>query len=690
MGAEPEQPLLSVRELSVGYPHGSEHVRAVDGASFDVHRGERVGVVGESGSGKTTLALSLMRLLPPWAKQLSGEIVLDGQDISTLGSQGLRRIRGAEAGMVFQDPLRAFDPLRTIGYHLAEGLRAHGAPQRSGWVERASAVLRSVGMPSPREQLRRRPHELSGGMQQRSLIALGVENDPELLIADEPTTALDVTIQAQIIELFKEIGAPGPWQRMALLIVSHNVGLVRQLCTRVIVMYAGRIVEDAPVEEFFTQPRHPYGAALLAAMPKMSGARGKVTTIPGQPARIDALPTGCAFEPRCSFRLEQCRNEIPPLTQIGEVRRVACFVGQRGPLTSPNGHVDEDQLSGVDDAPHLLPANQPAVVSITGLSKRFHVRTTGLIGRRAHLRALEAVDLEINSAETLALVGESGSGKTTLARTVLGLTTPTAGTVLVFGERPNHKSSTVRRKQLVQAVFQDPHGSLNPRLRVFDIVAEPLWGSIRSTNERRARVATALDEVRLGAAFLERYPHELSGGQAQRVAIARALIADPKIIVLDEPTASLDVSIQTHVVSLLRDLQQRHGLTYLFVSHDLTAVRELATRVAVMYLGQIVEVSTAEAFFEQPLHPYAVALLSAVPRVDIDPSRFDRIVLRGEPPAAFAIPSGCPFHTRCPIAADICKDVAPPLAEHAPQRFAACHFAGTLRVGLEESRAKVS
>jgi len=518
-------------------------------------------------------------------------------------------------------------------------------------------------MPAPESQLGRRPHELSGGLRQRGLIALGLANEPRLLIADEPTTALDVTIQAQIMELFATIGAPGPRADLGLVVVSHNLGLVRQLCTRVIVMYAGRIVEDSPAEQFFTAPRHPYAIALDDATPRISLRRGQVATIPGDAVDLSDPPPGCPFEPRCRFRLDVCREKDPPLLPIGDGRRVACHnlpgVVAAGLAARPPA----DETDG-------SPAGTP-LVQVRELGKTYRVR-------RRRLRALAGVDLDIRAGETVALVGESGSGKSTLAHAVLGLLAPTSGTVTVNGDNPADRRSPVRREQRMQAVFQDPHGSLDPRMRVADLVAEPLVNLGTDRAARRDRVAALLREVRLGEALADRYPHELSGGQAQRVAIARALAAEPELIVLDEPTASLDVSIQTHVIALLRDLQREHGLAYLFVSHDLIAVRELATRIAVMYLGRLVELAPWEAFFARPLHPYSVALLSALPRVDVPAGAAERIVLAGEPPSPLDVPPGCPFQPRCPVARDVCATTDPPLVTTDDGRQHACHFPGSL------------
>jgi peptide/nickel transport system ATP-binding protein len=701
------EPLLRVDDLTIGYPSADGMVQAVRGASFAVEPGERIGIVGESGSGKSTLALALMRLLPPWAQQLTGTIRLLGEPLESIDRNRLRQLRGGAAAMVFQDPNTSFDPLRTIGDHLSEGRKAHGGRGRDTLRSRAVQVLRAVGMPTPESQLRRYPHELSGGMRQRSLIALGLQNNPRLLIADEPTTALDVTIQAQILELLQSIATADSADGMGLVLVSHNLGLVRQLCTRVVVMYGGRMVEDAPAEEMFAEPRHPYAIALLGATPRIGAPRGSVTPIPGQPVDVADAPPGCPFEPRCPARLTRCATEMPSLTAVGPMRRLACWAdaesgilaavapGSAGPLaarapaawTAPlpdaassagaAAAVAGDHTLGTADDP--VDAG-PTLVDVRDVSKTFRVPRPGSVfGRKALLQAVSGVDLEIRHGETVALVGESGSGKSTLARLILGLLPPTSGEIRVEADDPAHRSSPVRSGQRIQAVFQDPHASLDPRQRVREIVGEPLRNAGVGAAARRARMRELLDEVRLPQHFADRRPHELSGGQAQRVAIARALAVMPALIVLDEPTASLDVSIQTHVISLLRDLQQRHGLTYLFVSHDLVAVRELATRVAVMYLGRIVEVAGWREFFARPLHPYAAALMSAVPKVDADREHDRRIVLAGEPPSPIDIPGGCAFHPRCPVARDVCSSVVPDL-QHIDGRSFACHFPGTLAV----------
>ncbi|WP_162942094.1 ABC transporter ATP-binding protein [Desertimonas flava] len=675
-------PLLDVDHLTVAF--GS--LRAVRDATFTIDRGERVGVVGESGSGKSTLAHSVMQLLPDAATIEEGTVRLDGSDLVTLGSGELRKLRGTRAGMVFQDPLTSFDPLRTIGSHLKAGLRAHGLRKRALIEQRSQQALRDAGLPDPESQLRRYPHELSGGMRQRGLIALGLENGPTLLVADEPTTALDVTIQAQIAELFATIGEPGPRADMALLIVSHNLGLIRRLCDRVLVMYGGSIVEDSPASEFFGRAHHPYSRALQAATPRLGAQRGEIRPIPGQPVDLAHLPAGCAFAPRCDRRTDRCDTEVPVLVPVpGSAARVACW----HPIDGNDASVDVTSVVGADATAVDGDGPSETLVAVRDATRVYKVRAAGgLLHRRRDLVALGGVSIEIAPGRTLALVGESGSGKSTLAHAVLGLTPLTSGRIELSGEDARTGGDRARREQWMQAVFQDPHGSLNPHLMVNDVVAEPLVNLGVGRAEREARVREVLDAVRLPPSLARHRPRELSGGQAQRVAIARALAPRPKVIVLDEPTASLDVSIQTHIVSLLRELQAEHSLTYLFVSHDLAGVREIASDVAVMYLGRLVEVAPWRALFDSPQHPYTVALLSAVPSIDEEPDTDQRIVLNGEPPSALAVPPGCAFHTRCPVAQDRCATDVPVLSPVTTGGMVACHFPGSLAVAEAPIRRK--
>jgi peptide/nickel transport system ATP-binding protein len=678
-------PILVVDGLTVGYPMAKGHALAVNEVSFSVLAGERVGIVGESGSGKSTLALALMRLLPSNAVTLAGAVSLAGRDLLAMSEVELRAVRGVQAGMVFQNPMTSFDPLRTLGDHLAEGLRAHGATSRGAIRERAVAALGEAEMPQPRDQARRHPHELSGGMRQRGLIALAIENHPRLLIADEPTTALDVTIQAQILELFGRISAGDPNRGMGLLLVSHNLGVVRQLCTRVMVMYAGRIVEDAPADELFAEPRHPYTRALLEVTPRVDSPRGRLRTVAGQPLDITQMPAGCAFAARCPVKVPRSEAEVPPLVEIGDRRRVACFVGQSGPLP-PSPEPEPELQAEASVPPHadaaILPPAAPTsrMLEVRDLVVDFSVRrATGILHRREALRAVAGVNLDLQSGETLAVVGESGSGKTTLARTVLGLQRPSSGSVRVLGDDPSETSTPVRRLQRIQAVFQDPHGSLDPRMTIGDSIEEPMRNMRIRAQDRGQRVDELLTEVRLPLAFRRRYPVELSGGQAQRIAIARALAVQPALIVLDEPTASLDVSIQGHIINLLLELQERHGLTYLFVTHDLVLVRQLATRIAVMYLGRVVELGDWDELYARPLHPYAAALLSGIPRVDLERGTNRRIILHGEQPSPLRPPPGCVFHPRCWLyerlgEPESCRST-PPRTRLVQRQLVECHFA---------------
>jgi len=664
-------PLLDVRDLNVEYATPGGSIAAVKDVSLAVFQGEAVGIVGESGSGKSTLAHSLLRLLPRTAGQ-RGQIVLDGVDLTTLSESEMRKVRGDQAAMVFQDPMRSFDPQRTIGYHLREGLEAH-RPGMSRKERQAIAVqqLKSTELPEPEYQARRYPHELSGGMRQRAMLALALENSPVLLIADEPTTALDVTIQAQILRLFAD-RLSDELSAGALVLISHDLAVVRQVCSRIAVMYAGRIVEDAPTEQIFNDPRHPYTQALIRATPRAHTEGSRLWTIGGRPpdgASVDH----CSFADRCTHALDRCRVEQPELIALSPAHRTACFLADE-PLPVPSvEHGPGDAISpAADDAER--PPGSIVELEDVGMTFQVHGLGSGVL-RRAEVAAVREVSLTVDRAETLGIVGESGSGKSTLARIVLGLLAPTAGRVLVSGENPRSRKSLVRRRQKLQAVFQDPHGSLNPRMTVGEAIAEPLRNLRVSKADRVAKVTQLLDEVQLSASFIDRYPPELSGGQAQRVAIARALAPEPDLVVLDEPTSGLDISIQAHILNLLADLQARHHLTYILISHDLTIVRHLADRIAVMYFGRIVELGEAATTFNNPSHPYTAGLLAAVPDID-DPER-PRPIVSGEPPSPISPPAGCAFHTRCPIAESTCRQVNPPLEIHSGQ-LVACHLAGQI------------
>ena len=673
-------PLLETESLSVRYRSGSAEVRAVDAVSIRVAAGEAVGVVGESGSGKSTFVHALLGLLPTSAAQ-SGRVVFGGREISGLSDKELATIRGGSAAMVFQDPMKSFDPLRTIGYHLHESLRVHRPSMgRRERTERLVEQLRKTGLPEPAYQSTRYPHQLSGGMLQRSMLALALANDPALLLADEPTTALDVTIQAQILELFRELmDAETPAASM--LLISHDLAVVRQVCSRILVMYAGRVVEDAPTESIFADPRHPYTQALIRATPRATRARGRLTTIPGTTPIITGEPTGCAFRDRCAHVLPRCHVEVPELEAVEPGRAAACFVSRSqlpAATTVAAERTTEGSGTGVEHAiTRVSDSDLPAAVELRDVWVTFRASGRGSgLRRTKQFHALRDVSLAVRRGETLGIVGESGSGKSTLARTILGLQDPSAGSVSIGGVVRSGRGRSDQAGRGLQAVFQDPHGSLNPRMTIEEAIAEPLRNMGVPPARRRERAVQLLDEVQLGAAFASRYPGELSGGQAQRVAIARALASEPEVIVLDEPTSGLDISIQAHILNLLAELQDRRGLTYVLISHDLAVVQHLADRVAVMYLGRVVELSESDTIFSSPAHPYTVGLLAAVP--DVDATQRPAVLAVGEPPSPLNPPSGCAYHRRCAIAAPMCSVDTPELEQFGAGTVA-CHFPGDAR-----------
>jgi peptide/nickel transport system ATP-binding protein len=615
------RPLLEIQGLEVAFPGAAGWVPVVRGASLTVGRGEVVGLVGESGSGKTLTALSVLRLVPPPGR-IAGRVRLDGEsgDLLALPERELRRVRGGRIGFVFQEPMAALDPVYTIGFQIAEAVRAHRRISQREAREETVRLLDRVALPDARRRLDDYPHQLSGGQRQRVGIAMALAAGPDLLLADEPTTSLDVTLQAQVLTLLMrlrdELG-------LAVLLITHDLGVVAETCDRVVVMHRGEVVETADVETLFRAPRHAYTRFLLEAL----------TPAPG-PVRSD----------------------------------------------------------GSDRSDRSVRSDRPgALVQAFGLSREFHVRRGLLQRTRGVVRAVDRVDLTIRRGECLALVGESGSGKTTLGRCLIRLLEPTSGRINFAGEdllaqRPRALRALRRRFQMV---FQDPYGSLDPRQRVGSILDEPLalHTGLRG-EERAARVAGLLTSVGLDPALAGRWPHELSGGQRQRVGIARALAAGPDLLVADEPVSALDVSVRGQVLDLLADLRARLRLSLLFISHDLTAVERLADRVAVLYLGRVVEEATREELFRRPLHPYTISLLSAVPVAD-PRRRRERIVLPGEPPGPLAPPAGCAFHPRCPIARPRCAQETPPLAGGAAGEeghTAACFYPGELAAPAKEGR----
>jgi peptide/nickel transport system ATP-binding protein len=667
-----------VRNLSVEFSTDSGTVYAVNDVSFDVAEGEALGIVGESGSGKSVTMQALLGLLrQPPARITSGQALFRGRDLLALTEAEKRRIRWQDVAMVFQDPMTSLNPVLTVGLQLTEALVAHKGLDQAAADAEARAVLDLVGIANAPLRMAAYPHQFSGGQLQRIGIAMALICRPSLLIADEPTTALDVTIQAQIVELVvrlqKQLG-------MAIIWISHDLALVAGLVDRVAVMYGGRLVEEAPVARLFGHTAQPYTRALLRSIPALNTGGTRLQSIPGSPPNILVPPENCAFAPRCGYATERCRISRPPLETIAPQHRAACFELARLPAAArPVAGIPAAAALAADES-----RRRETLLSVTDLKVHFPIRK-GLLKRQVgSVRAVDGVSFEVFEGETLALVGESGCGKSTTGRAILGLLPITQGKV-VFQGRDYTRADEARRLErtrLMQMVFQNPYSSLNPRMTVGRIIGEGLRAQEYGPREvQQARVLELLDLVGLPHRFVSRYPFELSGGQRQRVGIARALAASPRFIVADEPISALDVSIQAQIVNLLEDLKVKLGLTYLFIGHDLSMIRHISDRVAVMYLGRIVETGGTDEVFHHPRHPYTRALLSAVPQPDPAAARArKRIVLPGSPPDPSRPPPGCRFSPRCPLATDLCHRVEPDLLFDATgtggRRGSACHFAG--------------
>jgi peptide/nickel transport system ATP-binding protein len=669
------EPILEIVDLHTWFFTDAGVVRAVDGVSFSLHAGETLGIVGESGSGKSVTAKSIIRLLDEPARIVQGTISFRGRDMVHLDEEELREIRGAEIAMVFQDPMTSLNPVLRISRQLIETMTAHRRFSPRAARDRAVTLLGRMGMATPERAVNSFPHQFSGGMRQRVMLAMGFVNEPTLLIADEPTTALDVTIQAQILDLLRELNADFG---TAVILISHDLGVIANVCSRVLVMYAGEVVEEGAPEDLLTDPRHPYTWALLNAAPRLDQANDgdrRLTTIEGQPPDPHDWPSGCRFRARCPFAITQC-IEHPALLPIGEDRAARCWVTQGGERLHPPTHARAVVEARTGSA-------APALLEVRDLAKHFVLPRDSFLEPRRILRAVDGVDFDVFPGETVGLVGESGCGKSTLARVVMRLTEPTAGRIMFDGQDITHLSQSEIRplRRRMQMIFQDPYGSLNPRMTVGDILSGPLrlHGLVPTDGSVRSRVQELLDLVGLPPTSAARFPHEFSGGQRQRISIARALAVEPGFIIGDEPISALDVNIQAQIINLMIGLQERLGLTYLFIAHDLAVVRHISDRIVVLYLGRVVETAPAHELFAHPLHPYTNTLISAVPVPDphLERSR-RRITLQGEVPSAVNPPSGCHFRTRCPAATARCADETPHLSEAAPGHLVACHFPGSV------------
>jgi len=656
--------LLQVRDLRTQLRRGREVVTAVDGISIDIAPGETVGLVGESGCGKTMTGMSVMRLLPPHGRISSGSVLLAGRDLTDLPEREMRQTRGRDVAMVFQDPMTSLNPTMTIGKQIVEAVRLHRRASAAQARDRAIEVLGLVGMPQPDQRLDSYPHQLSGGMRQRVMIALALACEPKLLIADEPTTALDVTIQAQILELLEELRDR---LSMGVLLITHDLGVIAGRADRVLVMYAGRIVESGPTKELFAQPRHPYTEALLGAIPRLDQDKDEeLRSIPGLPPDLAHPPAGCRFAPRCAFATDRCRTDDPALT--GGAHGYACFHPR------PAKRAAVETVTRSKDARAAAEPGQP-LLELVDVHKEYPV-SGGLLWRRARsLKAVSGISLSVTEGETFALVGESGCGKSTTGRLIVGLDEPTEGTISFDGETLGARRMRMRPKDM-QLVFQDPSASLDPRMKVGASLLEPLVLQHEGgRRDRISRVEEMLDQVGLPRGALDRHPHEFSGGQRQRIGLARALMLRPRLIVADEPVSALDVSVQSQVLNLMKSLQRSMGLTYVVISHDLSVVKYLADRIGVMYLGKIVEMGPAARIYQQPAHPYTAGLLEAIPEPDPDKERAKaKKLIGGELPSAMDPPSGCRFRTRCAHAQDLCAAEEPPLRPIAGGQLTACHF----------------
>ncbi|MCH1883918.1 ABC transporter ATP-binding protein [Agrococcus sp. ARC_14] len=674
-------PLLEVRDLHVRFGG----IRAVRGVSFDLRRGEVLGIVGESGSGKSVTSNAIMGLHPDHTT-ITGSIRFEGQELIGLHDRAMSKLRGARISMVFQDPMSSLNPVLTVGAQLIEAIRIHRDVPKAEARREAIELLGVVGMPDAEHRIDHYPHEFSGGMRQRAVIAIAMANRPDVIIADEPTTALDVTVQAQVLEALdqarKHVNA-------ALILVTHDMGVIAGHADRVLVMYGGRVVERGDIDQVFEHSRMPYTRGLLASIPRIDQRDAPLIPIPGAPPSPASL-TGraCPFADRCAFARDTCREKEPELLVIDaavaeldgaqqlSTHAAAChFARQPEIVRAPLPSVPEPVVVVERDAQVLL--------EVDDLVQRYDRKDRA--GKRTSVLAVDGVSFTIREGETLGLVGESGCGKSSAARAITRLQTMTSGTVSVRGSdlaSARGRALTAMRRQ-IQMVFQDPFSSLDPRMSVADLIGEALALARVDRKDRPARVAQLLRDVGLAEEMAERYPHEFSGGQRQRIGIARALATDPDVIVLDEPVSALDVSVQAGIVNLLSRIQAERGLGYLFVAHDLAVVAHISDRIAVMYLGRIVEIGTRDEVFDDPAHPYTKALLSAIPIPDPKVERArEAITLTGDMPSPSDRPSGCAFRARCPIFATLldderrerCVSQDPRLEPTSSSRDAACHF----------------